>query len=258
MRHLGAGACGKETRGGKEVKRIGKAAAVIISLAMVICGFAMDAYADGSVWDIENTLDVSECRQGDTITMSVNLKGSGASSPQEIVSIEGTLEYDSSLFTVEKADILPAQDGKAQSCSFDPSTGIFSVQYSSGIAVQDGGQMLQIRLHTAGNASTGKTTLCVTHMKWNDAAGQQAVEIEHRVPARIAITEAEAPAVAGDVNQDGKVNLTDAKLVMQHYNGAKTLDSRQKANADVNGDGKVNLTDAKLIMKYYNGEITGF
>lgn len=240
------------------MKKVKKAAAVFVSLAMVICGFAMDAYADGTAWDIENTLDVSECRQGDTVTMSVNLKGSGASSAQEIAFMEGTLEYDSSLFTVEKADILPAEDGKAQSCSFDPSTGIFSVQYSSSIAVQDGGQMLQIRLHTAGDASIGKTTLCVTHMKWNDAAGRQAVEIEHRVPARITIAEAETPAVAGDVNQDGKVNLTDAKLVMQHYNGVKTLDSRQKENADVNGDGKVNLTDAKLIMKYYNGEITGF
>ena len=240
------------------MKKVRKAAAVFVSLAMVICGFAVDVYADGTVWDIENTLDVSECSQGDTITMSVNLKGSGATSAQEIAFMEGTLEYDSSLFTVEKADILPAEDGKVQSCSFDPSTGIFSVQYSSGIAVQDGGQMLQIRLHTASDASVGKTTLCVTHMKWNDDAARQAVEIEHRVPARITIAEAETSAVAGDVNQDGKVNLTDAKLVMQHYNGAKMLDSRQKESADVNGDGKVNLTDAKLIMKYYNGEITEF
>ena len=258
MRNPGIDACGKEAWGGKEVKRINKAAAVLISLAMVICGSAMDAYADGAAWDIENTLDVSECRQGDTVTMSVNLKGSGTSSTQEIVSMEGTLEYDSSLFTVEKADILPAGDGKAQSCSFDPSTGVFAIQYQSNIAVQDGGQMLQIRLHTAADASIGKTTLCVTHMKWTDAAGQQAAEIEHRVPARITIAEAETLAVAGDVNQDGKVNLTDAKLVMQHYNGAKALDSRQKENADVNGDGKVNLTDAKLIMQYYNGEITEF
>ena len=45
---------------------------------------------------------------------------------------------------------------------------------------------------------------------------------------------------------------------MQHYNGAKTLNSQQKRNADANGDGKVNLTDAKLIMKYYNGEIKTF
>lgn len=240
------------------MKKIRKAAAVFAILAVAVCGFALDAYADGAAWDIENKLDVSECRQGGTITMSVNLKGSGASSAQEIAFMEGTLEYDSSLFTVEKADILPAEDGKAQSYSFDPSTGVFSVQYSSGIEIQDGGQMLQIRLHTAEDASVGKTTLCVTHMKWNGEVGQQEVEIEHRVPARITIAEAETPAMAGDVNQDGKVNLTDAKLVMQHYNGAKTLDSRQKANADVNGDGKVNLTDAKLIMKYYNGEITEF
>lgn len=242
------------------MKRINKVTAALIILAMAVCGFSIDAYADGAAWDIENTLDVSGCRQGDTITMSVNLKGSGTASAQEITSMEGTLEYDSSLFNVGKADILPAESGKAKSCSFDPSTGVFAIQYAndSDITVQDGGLMLQIRLHTAADASVGKTTLCVTHMKWNDAAGQQAAEIKHHVPARITIDKAEIPAAAGDVNQDGKVNLTDAKLVMQHYNGARTLDGQGKKNADVNGDGKVNLTDAKLIMKYYNGKITEF
>lgn len=238
--------------------RINKVTAALIILAMAVCGFSIDAYADGAAWDIENTLDVSECRQGDTLTMSVNLKGSDTAATQEITSMEGTLEYDSSLFTIGKADILLAEGGKAKSCSFDSSTGVFSIQYASDITVQDGGLMLQIRLHTASDASVGKTTLCVTHMEWKDAAGQQAAEIEHRVPVRITIAEAESPAAAGDVNQDGKVNLTDAKLVMQHYNGARTLDGQGKKNADVNGDGKVNLTDAKLIMKYYNGEITEF
>lgn len=171
----------------------------------------------------------------------------------------GTLEYDSSLFTVEKADIIPAESGKVQSWSFDQKSGTFDIQYSSDITIQDGGMMLQIRLHTASDASTGKTTLCVTQMKWSGSASQQMVEIEHRVPARITIAEAETLAAeVGDVNQDGKVNLTDAKLVMQYYNGAKMLDGQQKKNADTNGDGKINLTDAKLIMKYYNGEIAGF
>lgn len=240
------------------MKRINKAAALIISLVMTICGINIIAYADGAAWDIENTLNVSECSQGDTITMSINLKGSGTPATQEIISMEGTLEYDSSLFIVEKADILPTEGEKVQSCSFDPSTGDFTIKYSSSIAVQNGGLMLQIRLHTTSDTSVGKTTLCVTYMKCNDTAGQQAMEIEHRVPARITIAEKEIVVVSGDVNQDEKVNLTDAKLIMQHYNGAKTLDSGQKKNADVNGDGKVNLTDAKLIMKYYNGEITGF
>lgn len=241
------------------MKMIKKAAAALISLAMAISGFPMYAYANGAAWDIENTLNTSECRQGDTVTMSVNLKGGGTASTQEIVSMEGTLEYDSSLFRVEKADILPVEGGKTQSCSFEPLSGVFAVKYSSDIALQDGGLLLQIRLHTAANASVGKTTLCVTHMKWTDAAGRQETEIEHHVPARVTIAESNTlDEEAGDVNQDGKVNLTDAKLVMQHYNGAKTLNDQQKKNADANGDGKVNLTDAKLIMQYYNGEIAGF
>lgn len=241
------------------MNRIKKAVAALIILAVAVCGFSINTYADGAAWDIENTLNVSECRQGDTVTMSVNLKGGGMASSQEIVSMEGTLEYDSSLFDVGKADILPAESGKAQSCSFDPSTGVFVIKYSSDTVLQDGGLMLQIRLHTAADASVGKTTLCVTHMKWADAAGKQVTEIEHRVPVRITIAEAETlDEDIGDINQDGNVNLTDAKLVMQHYNGAKTLNSRQKKNADVNGDGKVNLTDAKLIMQYYNGEIAEF
>ncbi len=240
------------------MKKVKRAAAVLIGLMVAVLGFANNTYAEEAAWDIENTLDISECRQGDTVTMSINLKGSGTSSPQEIHSMKGMLEYDSSLFTVEKADILPAEGEKVQSCSFDQSSGTFDIRYSSDITVQDGGRMLQIRLHTAADASTGKTTLCVTQMEWESSAGGQPVEIEHRIPARITIAEAEAQTVAGDVNQDGKVNLTDAKLVMQHYNGAKTLDSQQKKNADANGDGKVDLTDAKLIMKYYNGEITTF
>ncbi len=240
------------------MKKVKRAAAVLIGLVVAVLGFTNDIYAEEAAWDIENTLDISECRQGDTVTMSINLKGSGTSSPQEIHSMKGTLEYDSSLFTVEEADILPAEGEKVQSCSFDQSSGTFDIRYSSDITVQDGGRMLQIRLHTAADASTGKTTLCVTQMKWESPAGGQPVEIEHRIPARITIAEAEAQSAAGDVNQDGKVNLTDAKLVMQHYNGAKMLNSQQKRNADANGDGKVNLTDAKLIMKFYNGEITTF
>lgn len=239
------------------MKKRNKAVAIIIGLLAAICGFSFQVYAK-SAWDIENTLDVSECKRGDTITLSVKLKGSDKTSEQEIISMEGTLEYDVSLFTVEKADILPTESGKVQSYSFDPSTGEFAVQYASAITVQDAGLMLQIRLHTAADASIGKTTLCVTQMKWNGPSGQQAEEIEHRVPASIQIAKAEKIELTGDVNRDGKVNLTDAKLVIRYFNGKKKLGKQQKENADVNGDGKVNLTDAKLIMKYYNGEIDEF
>lgn len=193
---------------------------------MAVFGFSSHIYAEDVLWDIENTLDTSACMQGDTVTMTVKLKGSSKqAASQEMNAVAGTLEYDSSLFMVEKADILPSENEKVQSWSFDQSTGAFDIRYSSDITVPDGGEMLQIRLHTAADASTGKTTLCVTKMKWSGSADGQAAEIEHHVSARITI--AEPLTAAGDVNGDGKVNLTDAKLVMQHYNSEKTLEGAQ-------------------------------
>lgn len=241
------------------MKRIIKTTAIIVSIIFAVYRFSIDIYAADTGWDIENTLNVSECRQGDIVIMSVKLKGGSDAQPQQMITVEGILEYDNSLFLVEKSDILPAENVNVQACSFDPLSGVFIVKYTSELVVKDNDLILQIRLHTAKDASVGKTTLCVTGMKWNSSANQQGVELEHHIPVRITIMETEmTEKEVGDVNQDGKVNLTDAKLVMQHYNSAKMLEGQNKMNADVNNDGKINLIDAKLIMKYYNKEITVF
>lgn len=60
--------------------------------------------------------------------------------------------------------------------------------------------------------------------------------------------------ILGDVNQDGKVNARDAKMVLQYFNGNITLSEVQKTLADVNGDGKINARDAKLILQIFNGK----
>ena len=65
-------------------------------------------------------------------------------------------------------------------------------------------------------------------------------------------------AILGDVNGDGLVDTTDAKLVMQ-YDLALIDDSGLDLSvADVNGDGKVDTTDAKLIMQLDLGLIPDF
>lgn len=58
----------------------------------------------------------------------------------------------------------------------------------------------------------------------------------------------------GDVNQDGKVNARDAKMVLQYFNGNITFSDEQKTLADVNSDGKINARDAKLILQIFNGK----
>ena len=55
------------------------------------------------------------------------------------------------------------------------------------------------------------------------------------------ITEPQPPQIAGDVNQDGVVNILDLVLVASHLGQAGQND------ADVNGDGIVNILDMVLV-----------
>ena len=62
----------------------------------------------------------------------------------------------------------------------------------------------------------------------------------------------------GDVNGDGVVDTTDAKLIMQLDLGLVDETDLNLAAADVNGDGVVDTTDAKLIMQKDLGLIEAF
>ena len=57
----------------------------------------------------------------------------------------------------------------------------------------------------------------------------------------------------GDVNGDGKVNVTDVSKVAAHVKGIKKLDANFAAAADVNLDGKVNVTDVSKIAAQVKG-----
>ena len=54
----------------------------------------------------------------------------------------------------------------------------------------------------------------------------------------------------GDVNNDGKVSLVDAVLVLDYCIHAIEADRINVAVADVSGDGKVSLADAVMILDY--------
>ena len=54
----------------------------------------------------------------------------------------------------------------------------------------------------------------------------------------------------GDVNGDGKVDITDATMIQKAVAELIELDEAQRAAADVNGDGKIDITDATHLQKY--------
>lgn len=62
----------------------------------------------------------------------------------------------------------------------------------------------------------------------------------------------------GDVNEDGKINSSDALLILQSAVGKITLSATQTLAADVNKDGKINSSDALKVLQYAVGKITSF
>lgn len=64
--------------------------------------------------------------------------------------------------------------------------------------------------------------------------------------------------LVGDVNSDGKVNTTDARLVLQYAAGLIEADAIDLEAAEVNGDQKINTTDARQILQLAAGILSEF
>lgn len=61
----------------------------------------------------------------------------------------------------------------------------------------------------------------------------------------------------GDVNEDGKVNMTDVNRLFRYTTRKEiSLTEAQLAAADVTGDGKVNITDVNRLFKFVTKQIT--
>ena len=57
----------------------------------------------------------------------------------------------------------------------------------------------------------------------------------------------------GDVNGDGKINVTDLTKVASHIKGQKALSKDEQKRADVNKDGKIDVTDIGAISAHIKG-----
>ncbi|HEY3283725.1 MAG TPA: dockerin type I repeat-containing protein, partial [Armatimonadota bacterium] len=66
------------------------------------------------------------------------------------------------------------------------------------------------------------------------------------------------PIIFGDLNGDGKFNITDVVTALRGVAGLVTLTPDQQKAADVTGDGKFNITDVVAMLRKLAGIITKF
>ena len=91
-----------------------------------------------------------------------------------------------------------------------------------------------------------------------DTYTEETPVIDHNFVDGVCTGCGEKTYILGDVNGDGQVDTTDAKLVMQYDLGLVDKTALILVAADVNGDGNVDTTDAKLIMQLDLGLIDQF
>jgi hypothetical protein len=66
----------------------------------------------------------------------------------------------------------------------------------------------------------------------------------------------DAAVVLGDLNNDGKINSTDAVLFNKYLAKIDNLDATAMSAADINGDNKVNSADVVILNRYLAKLIT--
>ena len=63
--------------------------------------------------------------------------------------------------------------------------------------------------------------------------------------------------VEGDVNGDGLANGLDSVIIKAARNEVISLSVAHTDAADINDDGKINVTDSKLLL-YHRAEVKGY
>ena len=89
-------------------------------------------------------------------------------------------------------------------------------------------------------------------------AGTAEITIKANTKTTVAKVTVTDPPKFGDVNLDGKVDVTDATLLQKYVTHKETLTTTQLYAGDVSGEGVVNVKDVTLIQKYLNKKINSF
>lgn len=197
------------------------------------------------------TLSKSNVKVGDTFTATLSNKG------MTVSSFIAQLEFDKEMLAVTKIEQLGGFAKLAAGATIDPvlstpdeanDRSLVGVGFVRGSdKTHEAGEFLRVTFQTK---AAGSTAISL----YEDSAGADG----YRGDAIVKSVVIEKPAyVLGDVNEDGKVNMTDVNRLFRYTTRKEiSLTEAQLAAADVTGDGKVNITDVNRLFKFVTKQIT--
>jgi hypothetical protein len=112
--------------------------------------------------------------------------------------------------------------------------------------------ILKISFAAAADATLAETSVAITDIHMS-IAGSTADATQADTQASVTVSD----VVKGDVNNDTKIDITDAVLILRHI-VQKPNETFIEAAADVNSDTKVDITDVVLILQYIVHKIDAF
>lgn len=97
------------------------------------------------------------------------------------------------------------------------------------------------------NADVPRGSYKLTIAKSGYAARTYSIDITASVKFDVAVS------LMGDVNDDGKVDISDAAMLINNINGIAPLTGYALTTADTDRDGDVTITDAVMVINQING-----
>lgn len=174
-------------------------------------------------------------KKGDTVTVSVKL-----SSDVPIWGANVMLEYNSS-----ELEYVDSSAGDVASTYSLHNTGS-SVNYS-GTYSSKKGTIFTVQFKILKSSGTSSFKLTSTENIDEDGKKYDCTVTQGKV------TILDKSAVIGDANEDGNVTAVDARLILQHVAGIKSLTSSQSLLTDMNSDGSITAIDARIILQKVAG-----
>ena len=176
---------------------------------------------------------------GQTVTVDISMKNNPG-----ITGFKINVSYNKNVLTLQNAETIGFDAMYSQNMTAMP----FIVSWESGLQdVKLDGEIIRLTFAVNGNAAEGSYPVTVSYQP-DDIYNLKEENIHFAViNGSIEVKK----HIAGDINNDGKVNMKDVTRLHQYINGWDV--TVVESAIDVNGDGKVNMKDLTRLHQYING-----